>query len=59
MVEALRLEAARRLLEESDLPVAAVAIRCGFGDEERLRRAMQRGFAVAPSAYRSRFRTGG
>jgi AraC-like DNA-binding protein len=36
--------------------VAAVADRCGFGDEERMRRAFLRQLKVSPSAYRERFR---
>ncbi|KAA5612577.1 GlxA family transcriptional regulator [Rhodovastum atsumiense] len=55
-VEALRLEAARRLLtSEPDMPVAVVATRCGFGDDERMRRAFLRGLGVAPAEYRLRF----
>jgi len=54
-VEAMRLEAARRALEDSELPVKAVADRCGFGDEERLRRTFLRRLGVSPSQYRARF----
>ena len=54
-VEQLRLEAARSLLEETGAPVKAIAARCGFGDEERLRRAFLRSLGVTPSAYRTRF----
>ncbi len=55
-VERMRVETARRLLEETPLQVAAVAERCGFGDEERMRRAFLRQLKVSPSAYRERFR---
>ena len=55
-VEAMRVEAARGLLEGSDLTVSQVALRCGFGDDERLRRAFIRALKVSPSAYRERFR---
>ncbi len=55
-VEAMRLEAARMLLEDTDQPVTSVARNCGFGDEERMRRAFLRRFRVSPAAYRSRFR---
>ncbi len=54
-VERMRVETARRLLEETPLQVAAVAERCGFGDEERMRRAFLRQLKVSPSAYRERF----
>ncbi len=55
-VEALRVEAARGLLESTDLAVGQVALRCGFGDDERLRRAFARSLQVSPAAYRERFR---
>src|SRR5262249_19526249 len=54
-VEALRVEAARRRLEESTNGVDAVASRAGFGSAETMRRAFARRLRVAPSAYRSRF----
>jgi transcriptional regulator GlxA family with amidase domain len=56
-VERVRVEAARRALAESDDPVEAIARRCGFGTAETLRRAFHRTTRVAPSDYRSRFRT--
>ncbi len=55
-VEALRMEPVRSLLsDEPDLPVATVARRCGFGDDERLRRAFIRGLGVLPADYRTRY----
>ena len=54
-VEVLRLEAARRLLEESTHNVDQIASRCGFGDEERMRVSFQRHMGVAPRDYRRRF----
>ncbi len=54
-VEAARIEAARRLLEETPRPVGWVARRCGFGDDERMRRSFIRRIGVAPSDYRARF----
>ncbi len=54
-VEAFRLEAARRLLEDTSYSIKEVARTCGFGDEERLRRSMQRSLHVSPSDYRQRF----
>lgn len=55
VVTALRVEAARRLLEETALPVGQVALRCGFGEEERMRRAFLHRLGVAPGRYRQRF----
>jgi transcriptional regulator GlxA family with amidase domain len=55
-VEALRVEAARLLLESSEAcGVIEVARRAGFGDDERMRRAFIRHLDVSPSEYRSRF----
>jgi transcriptional regulator GlxA family with amidase domain len=56
-VEQVRLEAARRLLEEADDGVEAVARRCGFGTAETMRRRFLRALHLAPAEYRRRFRT--
>jgi transcriptional regulator GlxA family with amidase domain len=56
-VEQLRVEAARRLLLESRLPVKRIAQRCGFGSEETMRRSFMRLLTVAPQDYRARFST--
>ena len=54
-VERLRVEAARRAIEEGGAPIKQIAHRCGFGDEERMRRAFVRRLGVSPSDYRTRF----
>jgi transcriptional regulator GlxA family with amidase domain len=54
-VEVFRLEAARRLLEDSTRNVDQIARLCGFGDEERMRVTFQRHLGVAPRDYRRRF----
>jgi transcriptional regulator GlxA family with amidase domain len=54
-VEALRVERARLALESGDAPIDAVAVRCGFGTVETLRRAFARRLGVSPAAYRNRF----
>ena len=41
-IERLRVEAARRLLSDSRLPVKRIAQRCGFGSEETMRRRFLR-----------------
>lgn len=56
-VEVFRLEAARRLLEDSARNVDQIAGLCGFGDEERMRVTFQRHLGVAPRDYRKRFST--
>jgi len=55
-VERLRVEAARRLLSESRLPVKRISQRCGFGSEETMRRSFLRVLATTPQDYRARFR---
>jgi transcriptional regulator GlxA family with amidase domain len=55
-VEAVRVETARRRLEESADGVEGVAAAAGFGSSESMRRAFLRTVRVAPNAYRSRFR---
>jgi len=57
-IERARVDLARRLLEESDLRVAAVARRCGMGSEERLRRAFHRVVGMSPRSYQARRRPG-
>jgi transcriptional regulator GlxA family with amidase domain len=54
-IERLRVEAARRLLSESSLPVKRICQRCGFGSEETMRRSFFRLLAVTPQDYRARF----
>jgi transcriptional regulator GlxA family with amidase domain len=51
-VESVRIEAARRLLEEGDEPPKQVAAHCGFADADTLRRAFQRQIGVTPAEYR-------
>jgi len=55
-VERVRVEAARRRLEETQDGVDAVAATCGFGSAEVMRRAFLRTLRVGPAVYRSRFR---
>ncbi|MGH0031953.1 MAG: GlxA family transcriptional regulator [Myxococcota bacterium] len=57
-VERVRVEVARRRLEESTLGVDAVAEQSGFGSAETLRRAFLRSLSVSPGDYRSRFHQG-
>lgn len=54
-VETFRLERARQLLESTATPVKTVALRCGFGDYERMRRTFVRQLGTAPVEYRRRF----
>ncbi len=55
MVEKIRVEAVRRILEETDIPIKRIAAECGFGQEERMRRAFARQVGTTPAEYRRRF----
>jgi transcriptional regulator GlxA family with amidase domain len=55
-VRHLRLNAARRKLEQTDLPLGQIARRCGLGTPETLRRSFISALGVTPGAYRDRFR---
>ena len=55
-VRRARLDAARRQIESTaELRLKAVARRCGFADEQQLRRAFRAGVGVTPAEYRARF----
>ena len=56
-VEQVRVETARRRLEESSEPIASVAATCGFGTAETMRRSFLRSLGVGPAEYRRRFRS--
>lgn len=47
-----RTEAAANLLSSTDLPLARVAARCGFGTAETLRQAFVDKYGVSPSQFR-------
>lgn len=51
-VEALRLETAKLMLEQSRLPVEDIAREAGFGGRERMRRAFIRTYGEAPQSIR-------
>ncbi|EFQ62866.1 DJ-1/PfpI family protein [Pseudomonas sp. FP597] len=54
-IELFRMEAARRLLEDSQRNIDQVAQLCGFGDEERMRYTFHRHLSISPRDYRERF----
>ena len=57
-VERVRLEAARRLLEDTFVPVSGVAARAGFPSSETMRRSFVRALGVSPAEYKRRFHGG-
>jgi transcriptional regulator GlxA family with amidase domain len=55
-VERLRVEAARRRLEESHNSMEMIAGECGFGNVNSMRNVFQRTLKIAPGQYRRHFR---
>jgi transcriptional regulator GlxA family with amidase domain len=54
-VEAIRIDAARRQLEETADRIAAIAQACAFSNEEQMRTAFIRVLGVPPREYRRHF----
>ena len=51
-----RMTNARRLLQDSDAPLATVAARSGYGSEFAFAKAFKRAYGIAPGSYRRRSR---
>jgi transcriptional regulator GlxA family with amidase domain len=56
-VEKLRIEVARKYLEDSDLSIDQVAEKCGLNGLVSMRRTFMRHMMVSPSDYRRSFRS--
>ncbi|MCM6773104.1 GlxA family transcriptional regulator [Nocardia sp. CDC159] len=56
-VDRVRLEQARRLLEDTGDGIAEIARACGYGTPEAMRRAFVKALGSAPAEYRRRFRS--
>jgi transcriptional regulator GlxA family with amidase domain len=55
IVRRLRLDEAKRLLEETSLPLKDISLRTGFGDPSTMWRAFTDYTGITPGAYRQRF----
>ncbi|CAE6706173.1 HTH-type transcriptional regulator CdhR [Paraburkholderia nemoris] len=55
-VEQVRVDTARKLLEETDAPLKTVAFNCGFHSATHMRAIFFRRLNVTPRQYRQRFR---
>ncbi|MCX4820682.1 GlxA family transcriptional regulator [Streptomyces sp. NBC_01142] len=55
-VERVRLEHARRLLEDTPEGIEQISRACGYGTPEAMRRAFVKSLGAAPAEYRRRFR---
>lgn len=56
-IRAARVDAARRLLEDSSLPLKQLAFESGFGTVGVMRRAFLNSIGVGPQDYRTRFQS--
>ncbi len=56
-IEKIRVEAARKYLEDTDMPLESVAEKCGLGGLVSMRRTFLRHLMTTPSDYRRAFRT--
>src|SRR5580698_5893631 len=56
-VDAARLDAARRMLEDTAKSLQKIASECGFGNVDGMRRTFIRNLGVGPGEYRHRFRS--
>lgn len=54
-IDTVRLDTARRLLEDGDLSLKVVAGRVGFATEQSLRKLFMKRLGIAPDDYRTRF----
>jgi AraC family transcriptional regulator len=54
----LRVDVARRLLSETERPIADIALETGFTDQSHLTRVFRRSLGETPAAFRRRFRHG-
>ena len=58
-IRSRRLDAARRLLETTDLSIDRIAADCGLGSSVTLRQNFAAAFSTTPTDYRRRFHTSG
>lgn len=58
-VELIRVETARRQLADGSASIKRIAVHCGFGCEETMRRSFLRAVSITPQAYRERFSSPG
>ncbi len=56
-IEKLRVETARKYLEDTDMPLDGIAEKCGLGGLVSMRRTFLRHLMTTPSDYRRAFRT--
>lgn len=55
-LEKARVDKARRMLSESDLPMKSVAFKCGFATTDQMRNVFKKYLSITPRQYQERFR---
>jgi AraC family transcriptional regulator len=51
-----RVKRAKELLRETKLPIADIAVDCGFADQSHLTRAFSKAFHISPAAWRRQWK---
>lgn len=54
-IEKARLDRARVVLRDSNLPIKSIAYQCGFPSDDQMRAAFRKHLAITPKEYRERF----
>lgn len=57
-IRRVRIEAAKKLLSETNLKIARIAEKCGFGHQDRFSRMFRRAVGQTPSGYRRQSQAG-
>jgi transcriptional regulator GlxA family with amidase domain len=52
-----RVKHAKALLRETNMPIAEIAVACGFADQSHLTRVFSKAFRIGPAAWRRQWRT--
>ena len=50
-----RMELAKQLLKQQELPISEIAMRCGFASQSSFTTAFRKYFDVTPKTYRQQF----
>jgi len=58
-LQAVRLQAARAMLETGDMPVQSIAAQVGYSDASSFSRLFRQGVGLSPGSYRRRFQMAG
>jgi PAS domain S-box-containing protein len=56
LIQKTRMEAAVQQLREADIPIASLALDCGYSDQSAFTRQFRQAVGVSPSEYRRMFR---